>query len=659
MTLTPNGSSFTTKYGWNLLASDDEWSAPIDAQVGPDGHMWVIDWYAFIVQHNPTPPGFKNGKGNAYETELRDKKHGRIYRVVYTKAKPEKPFTLKDATPEQLVEALKHPNMKWRLHAQRLLVERGKADVTDALVKMVADETVDETGLNAGAVHALRTLHGLGLFQRGGEGGGLIHAKPFTHLVTQRSSAARLSAVHAIPELVATRVFRDVALNDPSPHVRIGALLAMTDARAHGALSENSVNLAALLHRDDLLKDLNLRDALTIAVASDLGVIRSVLLDRAALSSDALRIVELAVATAAKEKKLNHFLVDAEFFKLFASAEPVTANAVANGLTAGWPKDHVLTLPPAAQEALTELVTKLPASARGKMVKLAMAWGVKGVADRFGPIIDGLLKSVGDEKTADKERIEAAKQIIEFRTDDDNAVSKILDALSARSSPELAAGLLEALGGSQAPSLGKALVAKLGDLSPSARTNAMRLLLSRTAATRALLGAVEKGQFDITELSLEQRQALSSHSDKTISTLARKLLAKGGGLPSADRQKVIDEMLDATKKKGDADLGKVVFKNQCAKCHVHGSEGTRIGPDLTGMAVHSKEHLLIDILDPSRSVEGNFRVWRVTTLDGKTFNGLLTSETKTSIEIVDAEAKKQNIQRDDIEELRLDEVAHA
>lgn len=118
-------------------------------------------------------------------------------------------------------------------------------------------------------------------------------------------------------------------------------------------------------------------------------------------------------------------------------------------------------------------------------------------------------------------------------------------------------------------------------------------------------------------------------------------------------------MLDATKKKGDADLGKVVFKNQCAKCHVHGSEGTRIGPDLTGMAVHSKEHLLIDILDPSRSVEGNFRVWRVTTLDGKTFNGLLTSETKTSIEIVDAEAKKQNIQRDDIEELRLDEVAHA
>ena len=104
MTLQPSGTSFKAKYGWNLVASDDEWCAPIDAQVGPDGHMWVIDWYAFIVQHNPTPAGFRNGKGNAYETELRDKTHGRIYRVVYKKAKEEKPFTLKDATPEKLVK---------------------------------------------------------------------------------------------------------------------------------------------------------------------------------------------------------------------------------------------------------------------------------------------------------------------------------------------------------------------------------------------------------------------------------------------------------------------------------------------------------------------------------------------------------------------------
>ena len=48
----------------------------------------MIDWYNYIVQHNPTPHGFKTGKGNAYETPLRDKTHGRIYRIVYQDAKP-------------------------------------------------------------------------------------------------------------------------------------------------------------------------------------------------------------------------------------------------------------------------------------------------------------------------------------------------------------------------------------------------------------------------------------------------------------------------------------------------------------------------------------------------------------------------------------------
>lgn len=77
-----DGAHFKSTSPVNLLASDDEWSAPIMAEVGPDGAVWVIDWYNYIVQHNPTPHGFETGKGNAYESDLRDKKHGRIYRVV-------------------------------------------------------------------------------------------------------------------------------------------------------------------------------------------------------------------------------------------------------------------------------------------------------------------------------------------------------------------------------------------------------------------------------------------------------------------------------------------------------------------------------------------------------------------------------------------------
>ena len=69
---------------------------------------------------------------------------------------------LAGATPEKLVATLRHDNLFWRKHAQRLLVERGRRDVLPALVKLARDPGVDGIGLNAGAIHALWTLHGLG-----------------------------------------------------------------------------------------------------------------------------------------------------------------------------------------------------------------------------------------------------------------------------------------------------------------------------------------------------------------------------------------------------------------------------------------------------------------------------------------------------------------
>ena len=104
-TLDRKGSDVDDYYGWNLLASDDEWTAPICAEVGPDGNVWVIDWYNYIVQHNPTPHGFKTGRGNAYETPIRDQTHGRIYRLVY-----------KDAPVKRIPPSIRQmPPAWWRL----------------------------------------------------------------------------------------------------------------------------------------------------------------------------------------------------------------------------------------------------------------------------------------------------------------------------------------------------------------------------------------------------------------------------------------------------------------------------------------------------------------------------------------------------------------
>jgi hypothetical protein len=71
------------------------------------------------------------------------------------------------------------------------------------------------------------------------------------------------------------------------------------------------------------------------------------------------------------------------------------------------------------------------------------------------------------------------------------------------------------------------------------------------------------------------------------------------------------------------------------------------------MAAHPKQELLIHIMDPSRGVEGNFRAWTVVTKKGQLINGLMSSETRTSLELVDAEGKKYALSRSDIDEISV------
>ncbi|WP_346317949.1 PVC-type heme-binding CxxCH protein [Chitinophaga sp. YIM B06452] len=172
----PDGAGFKEKDGWNLVASSDEWFGPVQAQTGPDGAVWVADWYNFIIQHNvfvkeQAPREMvlpftdqPHGKGNAFESNLRDSAHGRIYRVVYKKAKPYQPMQLKAGDVPGLLAALKSDNMFWRMTAQRLLVEGGHKEAIPELYRIIQDLKVDEVGLNSPAVHALWTLQGLGAY---------------------------------------------------------------------------------------------------------------------------------------------------------------------------------------------------------------------------------------------------------------------------------------------------------------------------------------------------------------------------------------------------------------------------------------------------------------------------------------------------------------
>src|SRR5439155_27213547 len=119
---------------------------------------------------------------------------------------------------------------------------------------------------------------------------------------------------------------------------------------------------------------------------------------------------------------------------------------------------------------------------------------------------------------------------------------------------------------------------RLSKLTPSAHAAALSVLLSRTTWTKDLLASADKGKLHLSDLTLDQKQALTDHSDRAIRDKAKELLKRGGALPDADREKVLQELLPITKETGDAKVGKEIFVKNCSKCHVHSGEGTRIGP---------------------------------------------------------------------------------
>jgi putative membrane-bound dehydrogenase-like protein len=636
--LQPNGTDFRARYGWNLLAGDDEWAAPIAAEVGPDGNVWIIDWYAYIVQHNPTPPGWKTGKGGAYETELRDKKHGRIYRLVCKNAKPAQQITLKDATPEKLVATLKNDNMFWRLHAQRLLVERGNPDVIGPLAKVAKAHSIDDIGLDTAAIHALWTLQGLG----GVEGG---HDETIDAMVTCQHS--RSGAVRRAVALLTQGAFAEsLILKDADPHVRLAALLDMVDNRSN----ELSANIIIRALADSAnMSDRWIPDAITIAAArNDIHFLNAIAASKESFVPRALQIVGIVsehYARGGPSESVGSLLA------VMGDADAKHVEIILAGISNGWPKDKRAVLTEECEKAMAKMFGRISTGAKGQLVRLATLWGSKAFEKQAEEIGKTLLATIGDEKQTDSDRIAAARQLVEFRANDDETVTKLLDVLTPRTPPQIAVGFLDALSASQSPTVGPAVVERLEGWSPATRIGAVRLLLGRPESTRALLNGLDKGQVQLGELSLDQKQTLAAHPDKRIAFRARRLMERGGALPSPDRQKVIDSLVSLTKRTGDTAVGKAVFKKHCATCHMHNGEGNKIGPDLSGVAVHPKEHLIVDILDPSRSVEGNFRVYQVVTKDGRNFNGLLASESKTAIELIDAEAKKHVLQRDDIEVL--------
>jgi len=234
------GAGYVAKNSFSFVASADEWFSPIVAEVGPDGHLWIADWYNFIIQHNPTPSlgrgGYaaQRGRGNAHINPNRDRQHGRIYRVIWDDAPKSKIKSLAKAKTKQLVAALDSDNLFWRQTAQRLLVEGNDKNAIPALRKRAL-------GQGAGAIHALWTLEGLDVLDEETKRATLINPDP----AVKRNAIRALGQAKDDEQLL----YDSATLADADLHVRLAAFVKLaqfpeskTHQRAATVLSQDKTN---------------------------------------------------------------------------------------------------------------------------------------------------------------------------------------------------------------------------------------------------------------------------------------------------------------------------------------------------------------------------------------------------------------------------------
>ena len=541
--------------------------------------------------------------------------------------------------------------MRWRLHAQRLLVERGERDVVPQLLELVADETVDSIHLNPGAVHALWTLHGLGVLDGSDAAATAAAVKALTH----PSAGVRMNAAKVLPGAPAstTAVVDAKLLEDRDAQVRLAGLLALADLPAGAAAGSALAEFvsAPLNVADPWLHDAavaaaanNAATFLSAAVAGDGGTLAAPVLS--ADGQDVLRIVAEHYSRGGPSEGVGGLVAK------LAEADVRRVTPVLEGLAAGWPSDVRPNLDERLEADLTTLIERLPVGERGRLVQLAGRWGSERLRAYAADIADKYLERIDDDSLPTADRVAAAENLLRFQPREAAAVQNLLERVTPQAPPELATGLVRALAASEADELGDSIVESLPAFTPGAKSAAVAVLLARSTATPALLDALDSGVVRVADLTLDQRAALAAHPDVAIRDRAKSLLERGGAMPSADREAVLTAYLPAAEREGHAGRGKQLFVKVCANCHKHGGEGKDIGPDLTGMAVHPKKELLVHILDPSRSVESNFRTYTLLTTEGEVLTGMLAGESKTAVELVDAEGKRRPVLREEIELLR-------
>jgi uncharacterized protein len=629
--LEPTGVSYqgrreAARQDTHFLTSTDYWFKPIHSRVGPDGALYLVDFYNQIAVHNDTR-GPAHGANNAATRPDRDHQFTRLYRIQHREAETLPVFALDSDSPATLVAMLDHPNGWVRMTANRLLSEGAGLQELDALELKTA-----RAGTAFGRMQALWVLHNLGRLRPE-----LLEAAARSEEPVVRKNALWIVAEQGDTRFPVSRVA--ALLEDPVPRVRLAALVAAAQLASEPGLA------AAVAHAWPTFREPHLEAAaLAVAAADPRQFLEAALAggDNQALAGLVAGLARLVAERHDAGEVHAMILRLAQPGVVIGNLQAVALQALAAHL----PGDIRPPVDPALEAALGRLLADEQTA--GAVLPLVVRWGYADeVAEGVRTAVSAAEASLRDESVPDDVRAQIAVNLLGVRALDAGIVPSVAALVTGRSSATLQHRVLEALGSVPDPAAGEALLALLPTLDFELREIAFGQLLKRAEWSDAVVRALAEGALDPALLGPSNLYRLRSHPDLAVAGRAAEVLDALRGAEHEEKAALIAGLVAEVTQPGNAAAGALLFTQNCASCHRFKDEGAEFAPSLTGMGAHGPEELLVHILDPNRIVEPNYYAVSVETRDDFNYDGIVLRENRSML-VIRNQTAETTLRKEDI-----------
>jgi len=641
------GSGFTSRQQQDLIKSSHVAFRPIDVKQGPDGALYIADWYNPIIQHGEVD----------FRDPRRDHVHGRIWRVTARGRPLVKPPKLAEASIDQLLAALRAPEQWTRNRAKRRLKELGSDAVVGPLSAWVKQVAAAEPPEEHALLEALWTYQSLRV----------IEPELLRQLLAAEDHRVRAAAARVIyhwhARLPDALAWLAVAVEDEHPRVRLEAVRALSRFQNPQACE---VAMRAL----DRPVDENLDFALW-RTARDLEPIWLPALKSGELDFDGqtehLTFALRAIQSPEVVPLLIKSLVDGDLSR--QQTEGIVATAVALGspqqlrtlLDLALDESQSQRLRVALIEALASAARSRSARPSGSLGGLARlldssepelaaagleavgAWNVRSLRPRVVKLAGSKTAAVRRPALLALARLGGAEN-----RDLLQRLARQADEPTTRRWAVMALAVLDVQTGAQAAARLLADMAAGDD--PGEVVSAV---IVRQGGVAAMTGAVDGQQIhpDVARLAIRQVRASGHPQPKLVAALTA-----AGGLETAARRitgKDLEQFLSDVRTDGDAARGEAIYRRAdqaCMKCHAIGGAGGQVGPDLSGIGASAQaDYLLESLLEPGKKIKENYHSLVVATDDGRIVTGVKVRQADRALLLRDAEDRMVEIPLDSIE----------